>query len=120
MKQTFIKLAGEPRSTSHIYHYHCQGGFPKGYMNAVGKALKIDYQWQAKSQWKGKMVDEPLTVSMELFFGTKRKQDVDNYNKLVLDALTGIVWQDDSQIKSLTITKNYDKANPRVELTISI
>lgn len=37
----------------------------------------------------------------------------------ILDALTGIVWEDDAQIEDLRITKQISKAEPRVELTIS-
>jgi Holliday junction resolvase RusA-like endonuclease len=33
--------------------------------------------------------------SIALYFGTKGKTDLDNFNKIGLDALTGIVWEDD-------------------------
>jgi Holliday junction resolvase RusA-like endonuclease len=43
---------------------------------------------------EGVVVREPragdIEVSMTLYFGTKRKADLDNFNKLSLDALTGI------------------------------
>ena len=42
-----------------------------------------------------------------LFFGTRRLADLDNSNKLSLDALTGIAYQDDSQIAKLTIARAY-------------
>jgi Holliday junction resolvase RusA-like endonuclease len=35
------------------------------------------------------------------------KPDLDNVAKLVLDALNGILWRDDSQVVSLTIIKQY-------------
>jgi Holliday junction resolvase RusA-like endonuclease len=35
-----------------------------------------------------------------------------------MDALTGIVWLDDSQIQTAHVSKYYDKDNPRIELTI--
>ena len=52
------------------------------------------------------------------YFGTKRKADLDNFNKLSLDALTGIVWHDDSQISDLRLRRGYDKERPRIEVTL--
>jgi len=113
-----ITLLGEPKSTSHIYHYHCKFGRPSGYMTADGKALKESYQRQAKSQHHGKPITGPISISVVLYFGTKRKADWDNYHKLSMDALTGIVWEDDAQIVEATVRKEYDKQHPRIEITI--
>ncbi len=47
-----------------------------------------------------------LAVSVELFPPDRRKRDLDNYMKSLLDALTKIgVWEDDSQIDRLTIAR---------------
>jgi len=36
-----------------------------------------------------------------------------------MDALTGIVWEDDSQIVEALVKKRYDKENPRIEIVIN-
>lgn len=113
-----ITLLGEPKSASHIYHYHCKFGRPAGYMTAEGKALKEDYQWQARSQWSGKPLTGSLCMEVTLYFGTRRRADIDNFNKLWADALTGIVWEDDSQIIELRLRKAYDRERPRIEVTL--
>lgn len=113
-----ITLLGEPKSTSHIYHYHCKFGRPSGYMTADGKAIKESYQLQAKSQWRREPIATSLKIAVTLFFGTKRKVDWDNYHKLTMDALTGIVWEDDSLIDTALVEKDYDKEHPRIEITI--
>jgi Holliday junction resolvase RusA-like endonuclease len=113
-----IVLSGEPKSTQHIYGLTCRGRFAQRYMTPAGKALKEQYQWEARSQWKGKPLVGDIEVSITLYFGTKRKADLDNFNKLSLDALTGIVWEDDSQIAELTLKRSYDKPNPRIELVV--
>jgi Holliday junction resolvase RusA-like endonuclease len=87
-------------------------------MTPAGKALKEQYQWEAKAQWKGKPLEGDIEVSVTLYFGTKRKADLDNFNKLSLDALTGIAYEDDSQIAKLTIERGYDKARPRIEISV--
>jgi Holliday junction resolvase RusA-like endonuclease len=115
-----IVLTGEPKSTQHIYRSTCRGGFSTVYLTAEGKALKERYQWEARSQWNGKPLDGDVALSITLYFGTKRRSDIDNFNKLSLDALTGIVYEDDSQIAELTVKRAYDKARPRIEITAKL
>ena len=88
------------------------------YMSKEGTDLKALYQWQAKQQWKGKPLTGDIALEIVLYFGTKRKADLDNFNKLYLDSLTGVVYEDDSQIASLTLKRGYDKKRPRIEVTI--
>ncbi len=112
-------LKGNPQSTNHIYKTTCRGKFASVYMSKEGKDLKESYQWQIKSQYKGKPKTGDIDLRIELFFGDNRKRDIDNYNKILLDAFTGILWEDDSQIQSLLIVKNKDIKNPRIELTLN-
>lgn len=113
-----IVLLGNPKSTSHIYHYHCKFGRPAGYMTAEGKKIKESYWLQARSQCK-KPLSGPLKVSIILFFQDRRARDWDNFHKLSMDALNGVVWVDDKQIIEANVRKSYDKENPRIELEIS-
>lgn len=56
-----------------------------------------------------KRVNEPAT-----------RPDLDNYSKLLLDALRGILFSDDSQIVEMLLEKEYVKLGelPRVEVAI--
>ena len=113
-----ITLLGKLQSTNNLYRSHCKFKFPTVYMTKAGKALKESYQWQVKSQWKEKMILDDVELIVVLYFGTKRKNDIDNFGKILYDSLSGIVYQDDKQIQKLTITKEYDKECPRVELVV--
>ena len=113
-----IILTGEPRSTSTIYKYHCKFGFPSGYMSKEGKDLKESYQLEAKSQWKDKPMEGSLIVELKLFFKKGGKHDIDNFSKIILDSLNGIVYEDDGQIEQMTVTKFIDKNNPRAEIEV--
>lgn len=55
------------------------------------------------------------SVSVRFFFKSKRLRDLANQNKLVLDALTGIAYEDTSQIAELHLFDDYDTECPRVE-----
>lgn len=89
------------------------------YMTAEGKALKEVYQWEILSQWKGKPLEGDLDVELIFFHGDLRERDTDNFNKLVLDAMSGRVYHDDKQITDLHTRKRYDKENPRIEINIT-
>lgn len=47
-----------------------------------------------------------------------KKPDIDNYVKLVLDALNGIAWEDDNAVASIAASKGYS-FEPRTEVCIT-
>lgn len=59
-----------------------------------------------------------LEVRIWLYFKDKRKRDIDNYNKGILDAMTNIVYNDDSQIEELNIKKMIGCGFNKVEIEI--
>lgn len=109
-----IVLKGTPPSTQNIY-------FHKGhmvYMSKIGKDTKESYQWEIKRQYKDKPTTKDIAIIIEFYFKDKKRRDIDNFNKLILDAGTGMIWKDDSQIMEMTLRKFIDKKHPRVEIFI--
>ena len=43
-------------------------------------------------------IDEPVVLFLQLNFGDKRVRDIDNYSKIILDAMSGVVYTDDKLI----------------------
>ena len=113
-----IILKGNPLSTQTIYRSACRGRFPVLYMTRKGKEMKELYQSEAKKQYKGKVISGDCDMEITLFFKDRRARDVDNFNKLVLDALEGIIYLDDKQIQKLTVEKKLSAENPRIELEV--
>lgn len=113
-----VTLLGEPKSTNNLYRYACRGNFPTMYMTSEGRALKEDYQWQAKSQFHGEPLSERLAITVTLYFGRRGRRDWDNFHKISQDALSGIVWEDDEQIDEAVVVKRYDRERPRIEIEI--
>lgn len=112
-----IALLGEPKSTQHIYKIACRP-YPSIYMSAEGKAIKEDYAWQCKQQWKHPLLDVPFGIRITFFHKTKRKQDLDNFFKLVFDACSRTVWEDDNLITEMYVRKEHDPLSPRIEIEI--
>jgi len=53
--------------------------------------------------------DSPLEMEVTFTFPDNHRRDIDNYLKGTLDALTGILYKDDSQIIKLTVQKQVIK-----------
>lgn len=112
-------LLGKPLSTQHAYKTTCVNKYARIYITDKGKATRDYWRVQAKEQWgEFPPIQDELEVNIILYFGDKRKRDLDNHLKLVIDALTGVCFEDDSQIIGLHVYKEYDKENPRVEINI--
>lgn len=110
-----IILKGKPISTQHAYG---QSGKIR-FMTADAKLLKNSYILQARYQYKGIPLKTSLSVYIRLYFADKRVRDIDNWNKILFDSLSGVIYDDDKQIKLLTIQiMEIDKENPRIELLI--
>ena len=108
-----IKLDISPMSMNSAYG---QGKHQnRRFLLSKGKTYKYNIQ-----QACPKMT--PLTGKLEAIFHftfpTKRRCDTSNFVKLVEDALTGYVYEDDSQIHIHHLYKYYDKNNPSIEVVI--
>ena len=88
-------------------------------MTPDAKLLKNDYIKQARMQYNGDPLNTSLSVYIRLYFADKRVRDIDNWNKILFDSLSGVIYEDDKQIKLLTIQiMEVDKENTRIELII--
>lgn len=74
-----------------------------------GYALASEYEY---------IRDGDIRVELNFKRKDKRKCDLDNLSKGVLDACNKIIWADDKQITDLRITKKHDKENPGVLVTV--
>lgn len=109
-----IVLSGKPISTQHAYG---QSG-NRRFLKKNAKERKEQYQWEAKSQWRGNPLAGDVNIHILVFFSDNRRRDWDNWHKISMDSLEGIVVEDDSQIQEATVTKAIDKSNPRMEIYI--
>ncbi|GEO68003.1 RusA family crossover junction endodeoxyribonuclease [Levilactobacillus spicheri] len=119
--------AGRPRfSNGHAYD-------PKrsrDYKRFVGQEAKMKYHG-------GLLRDMPLKVEIRVYRHVQRslsklergrrlrgehrpivKPDASNYLKLIEDALTGIIWEDDNLITDVSCSKYYSD-EPRIEVTVT-
>lgn len=84
----------------------------KAYRDALG--------WLIKEQLGGEWDTHRYSFGLRIrfFLGNKRKVDIDNLIKPIMDAGTRIVWADDNQVVELYSIVLREEQNPRVEVLI--
>ena len=105
-----IIIKGSPISVNKLYR-------GRRFLTNEGKGVKEGYAWDIKTQWKKPITNEDVAVNIMFYFSNNRS-DIDNCLKAILDAGTGIIWNDDKQITEMHIFKEIDKDNPRTEMSI--
>lgn len=77
-------------------------------------ALQLEIATQCDFEPLGRNV----AVTIRQYYGDKRKRDVDSWVKILLDAMSEIVYIDDVQVTELHCYKEVDKENPRVVIQV--
>ncbi len=114
-----VIMEGTPPSVNLLYGYRAIKGHAMKYKTKRGK----DYIKSLREKFKKVYpTHEPFSnncsMIIRVYFGDKRKHDVDNVCKAILDSFNGLVYEDDNQIQKLTLEKFYDKGKARTEIII--
>lgn len=86
--------------------------------SAACEAWEYEAAMTAKAQ-RGMLVPKPFKVAMSVRMFYKYERDIDSSQKALQDCMQGILYDDDSQIVRLEITKEKDAKNPRIEMELS-
>lgn len=140
MKKIIFIVPGEPTAQGRP-RFSARGKFVKAYDPAKSRDYKAFVKLIAMDAMHAHNDLQPLetavSVTIHAFVGIPKsksqkfknaalsgmelplkKPDVDNMAKIILDAMSGIVYKDDKQIVSLLVEKWYAE-NPRVEVNIT-
>lgn len=129
-------VAGEPVAQGRP-RFSTRGSFVKAYDPAKSKDYKAYVKLVAAAAMNErslKPLDGAIAVSIRAYVSVPKskkfrenalkglerptkKPDCDNIAKILLDAMTGIAYEDDKQIIRLVVEKFYDEV-PRVEVTV--
>lgn len=95
-----------PPSTNTYWRHVVVNRKPRTLISASGRKFRTDVIWLCRSQKACKQLSQPLAVNIQLYPPDRKRRDLDNYNKALLDALTHAgVYLDDSQINRLSIAR---------------
>ena len=92
-------------------NFKCANRSGRFFLSPKFKAFEEKCRWEARSQYKGKLLTGDLRVFIVAYFTNKVHGDTQNLPKSVCDSLQKILFSNDRQIKQLTITvvENSDK-----------
>jgi Holliday junction resolvase RusA-like endonuclease len=113
-----VTVPGEPGSKERA-RVVMRNGKARAYTPGRTMALQQQIAWYARLE-TGSEPDGESAFSVCLLFRCtrRRRKDVDNMVKLSLDALTGIVWKDDSQIDAIHALVDREARTPETVITV--
>lgn len=71
---------------------------------------------EAQEQYTKDPIDKEIEVRFDLYFPDRRRRDGDNIKGLI-DAMTGVLWKDDSLIEAHMVRRHIDHDMPRIIIT---
>ncbi|MHC5215226.1 RusA family crossover junction endodeoxyribonuclease [Enterococcus sp. LJL128] len=110
----FVRVYDDPKSKEYK-SLVSSAAIQKRPANLLAGALRVEVKIFKRSLKSFSNKKAELAERRELRPTTK--PDADNYAKGILDALKGIIWEDDGQVVLLICEKFYSK-QPRAEVTI--
>jgi crossover junction endodeoxyribonuclease RusA len=109
-----------PPSVNSIY-YNTRGGGRRLKASAeryIRDTRALTHMFVEDQGWEKKTDATWIYIDMVFYFPDKRIRDSHNCLKILLDAIEGIVFQNDYYIMPRIHSVEYDKQNPRVEMKI--
>lgn len=114
-----LTLSGLPPSVWVAYGQRMR--VPGKYLTGPAREWRNGAVLEARSQHRGGPLLGRLEVTVEFRIRSRGKWDIDNRFKLLLDALTEAgIWQDDSQIDSLTSKIRVNGRQKGIQTVISV
>lgn len=106
-----------PPSTNHLYRRTETG---MQVLQGSVKRFRAEVMACLMEQWPGQggMPPAPYRVTVHLVHGDKRRHDVDNSLKSLLDSLTAALGFDDNDITEIHATKCYERGRSECVVTI--
>jgi Holliday junction resolvase RusA-like endonuclease len=90
-----------------------------GYTPARIKAWQNTVMGEAMVVMVGRdPLEGDLHVIIEFSLPDRKRRDIDNLSKAVLDAANKIVWNDDTQITHLELIKMVNKEHPGIKMIV--
>lgn len=110
----FVRMYTDAKTLSYEQVIAKQARYAMGHLEVLATpiSMRIVSLYSIPVSWSKRK--QQLALNGELIPG---KPDLDNVAKAVLDALNGVVYQDDKQVIRLVIEKSYS-FEPRVEVYV--
>jgi len=114
-----ITVPGVPPSVNHQYVRRPTGGLALTREAREYRQTAREYAAVAARQqrWTLVPVGEQVIVRLWYYWPDRRRRDAQN-NKLLFDALEGVIYEDDKDVLPQVMAAEVDRENPRVEIEV--
>ena len=116
MKSLHLYIPGTPPTVNTLWRTCNKGGKQWTYKTKKGKQYH-DLMHEQIPAWFTP-IQGRCEVRIFFYFPGKRKRDIDNYIKSILDGLNGQAFEDDEQIDVLIAEKLYECKVAHVEIKV--
>jgi len=106
-------VCGEPASKANSRKLVHLNGRPAFIKSAKARSYVKDFQWQCPKL--DPLLSGDLAVHLRIFYASRRP-DLDE--SVILDAMQGLIYENDRQVKERHIYWGLDAERPRSEITI--
>jgi Holliday junction resolvase RusA-like endonuclease len=115
IKHIYDILEVKPLSLHQFYSIYRN----RQYITSLGRSYKKIFSDYFHTQSNKICHNKPVKLYIEFHFADKRKHDLDNVCKPLLDALTNILYVDDSLIYDLCVKKLIGQPNNYIHIEIN-
>lgn len=105
-----------PVSVNTFYRTTRQGRI---YICRTGAEFKQNIADYVLKTYKPVVIEKPVNVTIKLHFKDRRRMDIDNYLKPLIDSFNGILWKDDYLIYELHVFKSVLGIQNAIEIDIT-
>ena len=95
-----------------------RGRHGRWYTPQATRSYEAKVGWAAKAAGLHAPHNGLVGLKVRLWFPDRRRRDVDNVVKAIMDALNGLAYSDDSQVIELFVSRQVDRQRPRAEVTV--
>lgn len=106
-------VIGEPASKANSRKLVRLNGRPAFIKSDKARNYLRDFQWQCKKLHP--LMQGDLAVEITIFYASRRP-DLDE--SVILDAMQGLIYENDRQVKEKHIFHRLDRNNPRAEIRV--
>ncbi len=110
-----LVIKGEPASKANSRQLVQIHGRPAFIKSKKARDYLHSAKLQAQAQWKERPLDGPIAFEARIYYASHRP-DLDP--SVLLDALQGICYANDRQVREMHLYHAIDKANPRAEVEL--
>ena len=108
-----------PKARPRVVHGGRRGG--RAHTYTPQKTHTYEHQVAVAAVRAGvRLFPGPVSLFIDFYLPTRRRLDLDNLLKTVMDALNCVAYADDSQVEEVFAVKHYDRQLPRAEIAIGL